>query len=195
MWFWSESILLALKQDPQVAHYAATYLRWLLLGLPAYGFNNVARRYFQSQGLFHAPTRIIILIAPINLLLNYLLGMLLFSSNMVTKPHSTGVYHTVWGPKPFGLGFIGAPIATAISFNLISVCSILYGVLLVPRTAWAPISSKAFTKIPVVIRLGIAGVCQIGSEWWSWELIGCMHIRPQATLLIPDVDLYVSSGC
>lgn len=86
VWIWSESILLALKQDPEVAHYAATYLKWLLLGLPAYGFNNVARRYFQSQGLFDAPTRIIVFVVPVNLILNYLLGMLLFSSNAVSKP-------------------------------------------------------------------------------------------------------------
>jgi len=86
VWIWSEPILLALKQDPEVAHYAAIYLRWLLLGLPAYGFNNVARRYFQSQNLFDAPTRIIILVAPINVILNYLLGTLLFSLNAVTKP-------------------------------------------------------------------------------------------------------------
>jgi len=86
VWFWSESILLALKQDPEVAHYAATYLRWLLLGLPAYGFNNVARRYFQSQGLFDAPTRIIIFIAPVNVMLNYLLGTPLCWSNPATEP-------------------------------------------------------------------------------------------------------------
>ena len=87
VWIWSESILLTLKQDPEVAHYAATYLRWLLLGLPAYGFNNVARRYFQSQGLFDISTRIIILIAPINVILNYLLGMFLFSSNPLKKSY------------------------------------------------------------------------------------------------------------
>ena len=84
-WFWSESILLALKQDPEVAHYAATYLRWLLLGLPAYGFNNISRRYFQSQGLFDVPTRIIIFVAPVNVILNYLLGTLLFSLTFVVK--------------------------------------------------------------------------------------------------------------
>jgi len=86
LWIWSESILLALKQDPEVAHYAATYLKWLLLGLPAYGFNNVARRYFQSQGLFDAPTRIIILVAPVNVVLNYLLGTPLSSPNAATEP-------------------------------------------------------------------------------------------------------------
>jgi len=86
LWIWSESILLALRQDREVAHYAATYLKWLLPGLPAYGFNNVARKYFQSQNLFAAPTRIIIFIAPINLILNYLLGMFLFPLNAVVEP-------------------------------------------------------------------------------------------------------------
>ena len=90
MWFWSESILLALKQDPKVAHYAAIYLRWLLLGLPAYGFNNVARRYFKSQGLFDVPARIIILVASVNLVLNYILGTPLFSSDRATKLKPTG---------------------------------------------------------------------------------------------------------
>jgi len=93
---------LALKQDPEVAHYAATYLRWLLLGLPAYGFNNVARRYFQSQGLFDAPTRITILVAPINVILNYILGTPPCSSNAATEPN--------WPPdsmgtKTFWIGF------------------------------------------------------------------------------------------
>ena len=78
VWIWSESILLALKQDPEVAHYASVYLKWMLLGLPAYGFNNIARRYFQSQNLFDAPTRIILFVAPINVAMNYLLGMFPF---------------------------------------------------------------------------------------------------------------------
>ena len=86
VWFCSESILLSLRQDPEVAHYAATYLRWLLLGLPAYGFNNIARRYFQSQGLFDAPTRIIIFVAPVNVMLNYLLGTPLRSPSPATEP-------------------------------------------------------------------------------------------------------------
>lgn len=85
VWIWSEPILLALKQDPEVAHYAAIYLKWLLLGLPAYGFNNVARRYFQSQGLFDAPTRIIFFVSPINIFLNYLLGKLPFMLNPFLK--------------------------------------------------------------------------------------------------------------
>lgn len=34
IWFNAESILLFLQQEPEVAHLAAVYLRWVSLGLP-----------------------------------------------------------------------------------------------------------------------------------------------------------------
>ncbi|KAH9958017.1 MATE efflux family protein [Russula dissimulans] len=151
LWFNAESILLFLHQQPDVAHLAAVYLKYASIGLPAYAFNAVSRRYFQSQGLFTIPTQIVLVIAPINAVLNYLL---------------------VWGPEPIALGFIGAPLATAISFNLISVASIVYGIFFVPSTAWHPFSRRSFTSLGVLVRLGMAGIGQTASEWWSWELIG-----------------------
>jgi multidrug resistance protein, MATE family len=151
IWANAESILLLLRQDPDVAHLAALYLRWSLLGLPAYAFNQIARRYFQAQNLFAVPTQVIFAVAPINVLLNYLL---------------------VWGPEPIRLGFIGAPIASALSFNLMVFFQALYGIFWVPKTAWAPLSRKAFTNLGILVHLGIAGVAQTASEWWSWELIG-----------------------
>ncbi|PCH45028.1 MATE efflux protein [Wolfiporia cocos MD-104 SS10] len=176
IWFSSESILLFLKQDPDVAHLAAVYLRWLTLGLPAYTFNAISRRYFQSQGLFTVPTRIILVIAPINAVLNYLL---------------------VWGPAPIRLGFIGAPIATALSFNLISLASIVYGIWFVPRTAWYPLSRRCFTSLGVLVHLGLAGVGQTASEWWSWELIGLaasmlgpVALATQSVLLVSASTTY-----
>ncbi len=42
-------------------------------------------RYFQAQGLMHVPTIIMLIIAPLNALFNYLL---------------------VWGPKPINIGFV-----------------------------------------------------------------------------------------
>jgi hypothetical protein len=35
--------LLTLKQDPDVARLAATYLKYLSVGLPAYAFNGISR--------------------------------------------------------------------------------------------------------------------------------------------------------
>lgn len=86
----------------------------------------------------------------------------------------------VWGPEPFRLGFIGAPIATAISFNLISILSIIYGLFFVPKTAWHPLSTRCFTSLGVLVQLGLSGVGQVASEWWSWELVGreCSFLSP-----------------
>ncbi|KAH9855642.1 MATE efflux family protein [Lenzites betulinus] len=173
IWFSSESILLFLKQEPEVARLAAVYLRWSAIGLPAYAFNAVSRRYFQSQGLFAVPTRIILGVAPINALLNYIL---------------------VWGPESVRLGFIGAPIATAISFNLISIMSIVYGVFFVPKTAWHPLSRRCFTSLGVLVQLGLSGVGQVASEWWSWELVGLAASQLGPTALATQSVLLVSAS-
>ncbi|KDQ60317.1 hypothetical protein JAAARDRAFT_56234 [Jaapia argillacea MUCL 33604] len=173
VWFNSEAILLLLKQEPEVAHLASVYLKYISIGLPAYAFNSISRRYFQSQGLFTVPTRVIIAVAPINALLNYLL---------------------VWGPEPFRLGFIGAPIATAISFNLIALISIIYGVFFIPKTAWYPFSRRMFTSLGVLVQLGLAGVGQVATEWWSWELIGRnlgpVTLAAQSVLLVSGSVTY-----
>jgi MATE family multidrug resistance protein len=77
------------------------------------------------------------MVAPINIILNYVL---------------------VWGPEPIRLGFIGAPIATAASFNLVSLASVIYGVYFAPRTAWHPFSRRIFSKLGLLVHLGFAGV-------------------------------------
>ncbi|KAF8630233.1 hypothetical protein AX15_003035 [Amanita polypyramis BW_CC] len=176
VWFNAEKLLIFLKQDPAVAHLAAVYLRWISLGLPAYAFNCISRRYFQSQGLFAVPTRIISVAAPFNVMLNYLL---------------------VWGPPGIRLGYIGAPLATAISFNLVSIASIIYGIFFVPRTAWYPLSKRMFSGLGVLVQLGLSGVGQIASEWWAWELVslaasllGPISLATQSVLLVSASTTY-----
>lgn len=46
IWFNAEGILLFLKQDPEVAHLAAVYLRWVSLGLPGITFSHFRPSYF-----------------------------------------------------------------------------------------------------------------------------------------------------
>ncbi|KAG5723234.1 hypothetical protein E4T56_gene353 [Termitomyces sp. T112] len=150
VWFNAEPILLALKQDPEVARLAALYLRWYSFSLPAFAFNCISRRYFQSQGHFYIQTRIICIAAPLNILANYLL---------------------VWGPASIRLGFIGAPIASALTTSLISLTSLIHGAYLIPQTAWYPLTMHMFTNLGVLVRLGLAGIGQLASEWWAWELV------------------------
>ncbi|KAG6888807.1 hypothetical protein C0995_005827 [Termitomyces sp. Mi166 len=150
VWFNAEPILLAIKQDPEVARLAALYLRWYSFSLPAFAFNCISRRYFQSQGHFYIQTRIVCIAAPFNMLINYLL---------------------VWGPPPIRLGFIGAPIASALTLHLISLTSLIHGTYLIPRTAWHPLTMKMLTHLGILVRLGLSGVGQLATEWWAWELV------------------------
>ncbi|KAN0092817.1 MatE domain containing protein [Tylopilus felleus] len=172
IWFNVEPILLALNQKPEVARIASIYLRWGTLGLPAYSFNLISRRYFQSQGLFQVPTKIIIVVAPINAFLNWLF-----------------VY-------PLGLSFLGAPLATAISFNLVSLASIFYGYYYTPLTAWSPITRESFNPTTgelwkgwgVLAKLGVSGVFQTASEW-----LGSVVLASQSVLIISASSLYQAS--
>lgn len=81
--------------------------------------------------------------------------------------------YAVWGPPAFRLGYIGAPIATGLSFNLIAICTLIYGCFFAPTDAWHPIGRDSFKNVGVLVQLGLAGVGQLAAEWWSWELIGC----------------------
>ncbi|KAJ3978298.1 hypothetical protein F5890DRAFT_1604151 [Lentinula detonsa] len=128
LWLNAElAVLLKLNQEPpEVARLAALYLRWMCVGIP---------------GLFSVPTRIIMVVAPINVLLNYILG-----------------------PSATRLGFIGAPIATSISYYLLSLSYIIYGI------CW-------WTG-----RLG-----QTVSERWVWDIVALVasqdHLRWGSLLL------------
>ncbi|KAG6810492.1 hypothetical protein H0H92_011618 [Tricholoma furcatifolium] len=159
LWFNVEPVFLLFKQDPEVAQLTAQYLRWLSLGLPAYAFNCVSRRYFQSQGYFAVPTFIIAMVAPVNVALNYLL---------------------VWGPKELQIGFIGAPVATAISFNLVSILFVAYGMLFLPSTAWHPLSMRMLTNLRKLFILGAGGALQLAAEWFTYEILAL-----EATILGP----------
>ncbi|KAG8903133.1 hypothetical protein FRB99_003676 [Tulasnella sp. 403] len=185
-WHSSYAILIYLRQDPEVAAYASLYLRWLSMGLPAYSFNYLARKYYQSIGLLHIPSIIIALVAPLNAVLNYIL---------------------VWGPGPFQaicLGYIGAPIATSISFYVIASCYLFHAWLWAPREAWFPLNSResirtvlSIEALGFLVKLGAAGVGQTATEWWSWELIGLaasllgpVTLASQSVLLVSASTAY-----
>jgi MATE family multidrug resistance protein len=72
--------------------------------------------------------------------------------------HGSPPKQIVWGPAPFRLGFIGAPLATAISFNLIALMSIIYGIFFTPKKAWHPLSRRMFTSLGILVQLGLGGV-------------------------------------
>ncbi|KAF9254337.1 MATE efflux family protein [Marasmius fiardii PR-910] len=175
LWLNSEAILLLLRQEPEVARLASVYIRWMCMGLPAFAFNTVARRYFMCQDLFTVPGYIIVAIAPINAALNYLF---------------------VWGPKKIRLGFIGAPIATSTSYYLISISYLIYGSYYAPRRAWHPITRYMFHDLWLIVKLGLAGVGQTASEWWAWDILALIASQLGSDVVLAAQSvLVVTSSC
>ncbi|BGP19486.1 hypothetical protein JCM10213_006306 [Rhodosporidiobolus nylandii] len=151
--FWFSEYILrdALHQHPDVAYLASRYLRVLIPALPAYAGFEVIRRWLQAQGRMNAPVVALFVAAPVNLLLNYLL---------------------IWGPvDALRLGFLGAPVATAVSIWLMFVVLVVYSILRAPREAWGGFGPEAFEDLGLNVKLGLAGVAMVGSEWWSWEIV------------------------
>lgn len=115
-----------------------------------------------------APVLTLIVAAPLNVILNYFL---------------------VWGPESIRIGFVGAPLATAISMNsmvrpsystllpptyqafLQFVVSMIYAYFYAPRDAWGGFSWAIFHDLGINIKLGLAGTAMVASEWCEGPLI------------------------
>ncbi len=109
----------------------------------------VCRRYLQAQGLMHAPTIVLIFVSPLNAIANYLL---------------------VWGPDSIRLGFIGAPIASAVSMWLMAVLCFFQ---LRPRSArrLGRLHHRRFQVGRHQTRPlpRFAGMVSLAAEWWAWR--------------------------
>ncbi|WWC70853.1 uncharacterized protein I206_104805 [Kwoniella pini CBS 10737] len=177
IWWNIEGVLIALGQEPNVAKYASSYLRWLSLGIPGYGGNVLMKKYLQAQNLMHVPTYVLFFVAPTNLLMNYLF---------------------VWGPDFCRLGFVGGALATGMSYNLAFIVSLTWAILYGPREAFHPVKFQhCFSKLGTVTSLGLAGTIMLSSEWWAWEacalaasLLGPVHLAAQSVLLSTASTFY-----
>jgi|SRR5579859_5318594 len=69
IWGFSEHILLALKQEPDLSRLASRYLQILFLGMPGYAIFEATKRFLQCQGIFGASTFVLFIAAPINAVL------------------------------------------------------------------------------------------------------------------------------
>lgn len=151
-WIWSEKLLLKCLPDKQSAIYASQYLKVTSLGMPGYILFETGKRFLQCQGVFDASTYVLIVCAPLNALLNYLL---------------------VW---VFKFGYIGAPIAVSINYTLMALGLFLYTIKtknkINPMKCWTTFEiNKAFRNWNELIKLSIPNLIMIMSEFLSFEIL------------------------
>ncbi|KAF9930020.1 hypothetical protein FBU30_000933 [Linnemannia zychae] len=149
VWLSSEYIFMLLGQEEALAQHAGLFLKGLLPGAPAFLIFECVKKYLQAQGNMHASTYVLLIASPINVILNYLL---------------------VWN-KYIGMGYIGAPIATSISYWNMLILLLLYIRFVDGYQGWGGWSRDCLTGWPAFLKLALPGVMMVCTEWWAFEVV------------------------
>lgn len=147
LWLFAEEILTYVVPDAETARLAALYLKVMIFSIPGIILFEVGKRFTQAQGLFRATTYVLVIAAPINMFINWLL---------------------VWR---IGLGFVGAPIAVAITETLLPILLFLYVMFVDGKQCWGGFSKRIFSNWWVMIRLALPGMIMVEAEWLAFEIM------------------------
>jgi MATE family multidrug resistance protein len=147
LWFFADKVLIKIVPEREVAELAGLYLKVVILGTPGYAAFESGKRYVQAQGIFSASLYVLLICAPLNALMNWLL---------------------VW---QFGWGFIGAPIAVAITDNLMPLFLFLYVYFIDGSECWNGLTRRAFNNWGPMIRLALPGLLMVEAECLAFEVL------------------------
>lgn len=147
IWALGEQILSLIVPDPETARLAGLYLRVLIFGAPGYAAFESGKRYVQAQGLFSVNMYILLLCAPLNGFLNWLF-----------------VWHLGWG-------FVGAPIAVAITENLLPILLFLYVRFIDGYQCWGGFDRRALKNWTPMIKLALPGLIMVLAEFLAFEVL------------------------
>ncbi|KAL8657575.1 MAG: hypothetical protein Q9226_001785 [Calogaya cf. arnoldii] len=165
IWLSAEAILTHVVPEQDVAVLAGLYLKIILIGLPGYACFESGKRYLQAQGLFTASLYVLLICAPLNAFLNWLF---------------------VW---QFQWGFIGAPIAVAITDTLLPIFLFLYVRFIAGRACWPGLTSRALKNWGPMVKLALPGLLMVEAEVLAFEILtlassslGTTHLAAQSVL-------------
>ncbi|KAE9965868.1 hypothetical protein BLS_007355 [Venturia inaequalis] len=165
IWVSGTYILQAIVPEKETARLAGQYLRIIFLGAPGYAAFECGKRFVQAQGLFSGTLYVLLFCAPLNAFLNWFM-----------------VWHLGWG-------FIGAPIAVAVTDNMLPLCLFLYVYFVDGRACWGGFSKKAFKNWGPMIRLALPGLVMVLAEFLAFEIltlaaswIGTTHLAAQSVV-------------
>ena len=118
-WFASDILILMLPEEAESVELAGLYMRIMIVGIPGVWAFECGKRFVQAQGLFQATTHTLLVGAPINMFISWLL---------------------VW---KMDFGYVGAPTAHAITQLLLPLILLLYVTFIQGSQCWGGLSRKA----------------------------------------------------
>uniref|UniRef100_A0A060TAR5 ARAD1D22022p n=1 Tax=Blastobotrys adeninivorans TaxID=409370 RepID=A0A060TAR5_BLAAD len=151
VWIFSEPILHLMIPQYEVARMSAQCLRILAMGMPAYYIFEVLKHFLQAQDIFHATTYVLLIGAPLNMFLYYLL---------------------VWNER-FGMGLVGAPMAIVITDWVLTGLAVAYIAFVDGSKCWVrPRSmSDLFSHWGPMVKLAVPGIIMVEAEWLAFQVL------------------------
>jgi MATE family multidrug resistance protein len=153
IWWFAEDILKHMIPEPEAARLAGLYLRVMIFSIPGLIVFECGKRFTQAQGLFHATTYVLVIVAPFNAILMWFL-----------------VWKLNWG-------FVGAPIAVAITENIMPVMLFLYVKYIDGHQCWGGFSKKALRNWWPMVKLALPGMIMVEAEWLAFEIMTLLSSR------------------
>ena len=149
IWLLADRILDFLVPETAVADLAGLYLKVALAGAPGYAAFEAGKRFVQAQGLFSASLWVLLFCAPFNAFMNWFF---------------------VWRLK---MGFVGAPLAVAITDNLLPLGLWIYVRFFSKRgmSCWNGFTKQALRNWGPMVKLALPGVIMIEAEVLAFEIL------------------------
>ena len=154
--FFGYEIIARVVPDHKTAELAAVYLRYVAFGVPAYIMFECGKRFLQAQEIYDVAAYVLCVAAPTNLVMN--LGLVR------------------------AIGYIGAPIAVAINYWLMTLMLFIATVYFIkpestpqgfhPLQCWDGWNTKnAFSGWKKLLELAIPGLIMLEAEFLAFEIL------------------------
>ncbi|CAD6217976.1 unnamed protein product [Miscanthus lutarioriparius] len=148
LWWFTEPVLLFLRQEPEVSRAAAAFVQAQVPGLFAFAFVQCLLRYLQTQSV--------------------VLPLVVCS----VAPFALHVALTHLLVNVLGLGLAGAGAAVSATFWVSCLMLLAY----VLRSGafsetWKGFSSEAFKYVPPTVKLATPSAVMVCLEYWAFELL------------------------
>jgi len=148
IFFFSEKILIKIRQEPAVAHYARNYCCILIPGTWANGIFDASRKFLSSQ---------------------FEVGIPLYTQLITLVIHIVICWLLVWH---FNFREVGAAIATDITYILnMIICDTWCMTKPSLRKTFACPDLEMFKDLWAYFKIGFSGAMMLCFEWWAFELL------------------------
>lgn len=145
----TEPILLAVRQEPEVARLAQKYVKIFMPALPATFMYNLELRYLQNQGITWPPVITGLVVNILNAFINYIVIFVL------------------------NLGVTGSAVASCLSeFAMVVILWVYITCKGVHKASWGGWSWDCLQDWASFIHLAIPSMVMLCVEWWTYEIGG-----------------------